>query len=200
MSDIDTTKIPGALNDGVKLYAYFSPGDFVLLQTSFESACEQFGPEASHNTVRNVTNLVGFWKEMLDKAIKAAEEGEYPPQFDITFCRGDFFLAVLVLDQILRGNSEYKPLVELREFFYERLYDPRLEQGTGAPFRRLESVLNDIRLGVRGSKAYRDTSKSQRVFLFGVILALLIPSVTTGRSGTERPSGGTDCIVFIDPR
>jgi len=156
MSDIDTTKIAGEFNDRVKLVSFLTPGDLVVLWEAFQTVCPQFDPGSS--TSRLVTNLVGFWKQMLDKAIQAAESGEYPPEFTITFCRGDFFLIVLVLDELLgwdRDDSDTfaertrEVVVELRHFFFERLHDPDREQDIGAPYRRIEAVLNDCALGTR---------------------------------------------------
>ena len=184
MSSIDTKKIPGEMNDRVKLCTYLSPGDLLVLWNSFKTACTLFSPEASTCTVRNTNNLCGFWKTMLDHATTAVEAGEYPCEFTITFCRGDFFLVVLVMDRLLNTQdtdwfteSAKKPMAELRNFFNDRLHDPTPEQGIGAPYRRQEAVMNDLYVGKETlQKPLGNASpKPQRIILFGVVLALLIP-------------------------
>jgi hypothetical protein len=90
----------------------------------------------------------------LDAAAKAAADEEYPFECTITFLRGDLALIAGVLDRILIGpqrdwftESAKKALVELHNFFNDRLYDPALEQGIGAPYRRQEALLNDRYFG-----------------------------------------------------
>ena len=39
MSSIETEKIPGEMNDRVKLCTYLSPGDLLVLWTSFKTVC-----------------------------------------------------------------------------------------------------------------------------------------------------------------
>ena len=149
---IDTKKIPGEMNDRVKLHTYLSPGDLLVLWNCFKVACTLFSPEAAADNVRIANNLCGSWKTMLDKAYELVEAGEYLCEFVITFCRGDFFFVVLVMDRLLTGSdffaeSAKQPMLELRCFFSERLYDPSLEQGTGSLYRQTESVMNDRCLG-----------------------------------------------------
>lgn len=90
----------------------------------------------------------------MDAAAKAAADEEYPFECTITFLRGDLALIAGVLDRILIGpqrdwftESAKKALVELHNFFNDRLYDPALEQGIGAPYRRQEALLNDRYFG-----------------------------------------------------
>jgi hypothetical protein len=182
LTEIDTKKIPGTLNDRVKLHSYLNPGDFLVLWNSFKVACTLFSPEAAADTVRITNNLCGFWKTMLDKACDAVEAGEYPCEFVITFCRGDFFIVVLVMDRLLTGSewfaeSAKKPMLELRRFFSERLYDPSLEQGTEGLYRQSESVMNDRYLGKETLKNPEGiiAPNPQRIILFGVVLGLLMP-------------------------
>jgi hypothetical protein len=181
-AEIDTKKIPGEMNDRVKLHTYLSPGDLLVLWNSFKVACTLFSPEAAADNVRIANNLCGFWKTMLDKAYELVEAGEYPCEFVITFCRGDFFFVVLVMDRLLTGSdffaeSAKKPMLELRAFFSERLYDPSLEQGTGNLYRQSESVINDRYLGEETLKNPEGiiSPNSQRIILFGVVLGLLMP-------------------------
>ena len=182
LAEIDTKKIPGKMNDRVKLHTYLSPGDLLVLWNSFKIACTLFSPEAAADTVRITNNLCGFWKTMLDKAYEAVEAGEYPCEFVITFCRGDFFIVVLVMDRLLNGSdwfteSAKKPMLELRRFFSERLYDPSLEQGTESLYRQRESVMNDRYLGEETLKNPEGiiSPNPQRIILFGVVLGLLMP-------------------------
>jgi hypothetical protein len=182
LAEIDTKKIPGKMNDRVKLHTYLSPGDLLVLWNSFKVACTLFSPEAAADTVRLTNNLCGFWKTMLDKAHHAVEAGEYPCEFVITFCRGDFFIVVLVLDRLLGGSdwfteSAKKPMLELRRFFSERLYDPSLEQGTESLYRQRESVINDRCLGkeILENPEGIIAPNPQRIILFGVVLGLLMP-------------------------
>jgi len=181
-AEIDTKKIPGKMNDRVKLHTYLSPGDLLVLWNSFKVACTLFSPEAAADTVRATNNLCGFWKTMLDMAYDAVEAGEYPCEFVITFCRGDFFIIVLVMDRLLTASdffaeSAKKPMLELRAFFSERLYDPGLEQGTGSLYRQSESVMNDRYLGEETLKNPEGiiSPNPQRIILFGVVLGLLMP-------------------------
>ena len=81
MSSVDTEKIPGQMNDPFKLCTFLSPGDLLVLWTSFKTACTLFSPEASPTTVRATTILCGFWKTILVQATAAAEAGEYPCAF-----------------------------------------------------------------------------------------------------------------------
>ena len=81
MSSVETKRIPGEINDRVKLFTYLSPGDLLVLWTSFKTACTLFSPEAS----ATANNLCGFWRTMLDQATTAVEGGEYPCEFTITF-------------------------------------------------------------------------------------------------------------------
>jgi hypothetical protein len=181
-AEIDTKKIPGEMNDRVKLRTYLNPGDLLVLWNSFKIACTLFSPDAAADTVRVTNNLCGFWKTMLDLARDAVEAGEYPCEFVITFCRGDFFIAVLVMDRLLNGSdwfteSAKKPMLELRRFFSERLYDPSLEQGTESLYRQKESVMNDRYLGAEILKNPEGiiSPNPQRIILFGVVLGLLMP-------------------------
>jgi hypothetical protein len=182
LAEIDTKKIPGKMNDRVKLHTYLCPGDLLVLWNSFKIACTLFSPEAAADTVRMTNNLCGFWKTMLDKANDAVEAGEYPCEFEITFCRGDFFIVVLVLDRLLSGSdwfteSAKEPMLELRRFFSERLYDPSLEQGTEKLYRQKESVMNDRYLGpeILQNPEGIISPNPQRIILFGVVLGLLMP-------------------------
>jgi hypothetical protein len=147
-------RFPGDMYDHVKLCTYLSPGDLRLLWTSFKSLCAQLDPSEPQRATRPITNLRGFWKRILDAAINAAAAGEYPFECTVTFYRGDLFLILHVLERILTGpqrdwltDPAKKALVELRNFFSDRLYDRALEQGIGAPYRRQEAVLNDFYLG-----------------------------------------------------
>jgi hypothetical protein len=90
-----------------------------------------------------------------------------------------------VLDRILIGpqrdwftESAKKALVELHNFFNDRLYDPALEQRIGAPYRRQEALLNDRYFGKKTVVKPQDivSPAPQRIILFGVVLALLIPA------------------------
>jgi hypothetical protein len=182
LTEIDTKKIPGEMNDRVKLHTYLNPGDLLVLWNSFKIACTLFSPEAAADTVRITNNLCGFWKTMLDMACDAVEAGEYPCEFVITFCRGDFFIVVLVMDRLLTGSdwfteSAKKPMLELRQFFSERLYDSSLEQGTESLFRQSESVTNDHCLGkeILENPEGIISPNPQRIILFGVVLGLLMP-------------------------
>jgi hypothetical protein len=182
LTEIDTKKIPGEMNERVKLHTYLSPEDLLVLWNSFKIACTLFSPEAAADTVRATNNLCGFWKTMLDKAYDLVEAGEYPCEFVITFCRGDFFIVVLVIDRLLTGSdwfteSAKKPMLELRRFFSERLYDPSLEQGTESLYRQSESVVNDRSLGKETLKNPEGiiSPNPQRIILFGVVLGLLMP-------------------------
>jgi hypothetical protein len=56
-AEIDTNKIPGEMNDRVKLHTYLSPGDLLVLWNSFKIACTLFSPEAAADTVRITNNL-----------------------------------------------------------------------------------------------------------------------------------------------
>jgi hypothetical protein len=184
MSSIDTTKIPGQMNDPFKLCTFLSPGDLLVLWTSFKTACTLFSPDASPTTVRATTSLCGFWKTILVQATTAAEAGEYPCEFTITFCRGDLFLILMVMDRLLNGpdrdwftESAKKPMAELANFFKDRLYDPCLEQGIGSPYRRQEAVINDLYLGKKPLLNPEGfiSPNPQRIILFGVVLGLLMP-------------------------
>jgi hypothetical protein len=182
LAEIDTKKIPGKMNDRVKLHTYLNPGDLLVLWNSFKIACTLFSPEAAADTVRVTNNLCGFWKTMLDLACQAVEAGEYPCEFVITFCRGDFLIVVLVMDRLLNGSdwfseSAKKPMLELRRFFSERLYDPSLEQGTEGLYRQEESVTNDRYLGKETLETPEGiiSPNPQRIILFGVVLGLLMP-------------------------
>jgi hypothetical protein len=184
MSSIDNTKIPGELKDHLRLCTYLSPGDLLVLWTSFKTACRLLDPKASPSFIRATTNLCGFWKTILDTATEAAESGEYPLECTIKFCRGDFFLVVLVMDRLLNTSdrdwfteSAKEPIAELRDFFKDRLYDPSLEQGIGAPYRRREAIANDLSVGKETLQKPRFVvpPNPQRIILFGVVLALLIP-------------------------
>jgi hypothetical protein len=132
--------------------SYLSPGDLLVLWNSFKIAGTLFSSEAAADTVRITNNLCGFWKTLLDKSYDAVEAGEYPCEFVITFCRGDFFIVVLVMVRLLTASNWFtesakKPMLELRRFFSERLYDPSLEQGTEGIYRQRESVMNDEDVG-----------------------------------------------------
>jgi hypothetical protein len=182
LAEIDIRKIPGEMKDRVKLHTYLSPGDLLVLWNSFKIAGTLFSPEAAADTVRITNNLCGFWKTMLDKAREAVEAGEYPCEFVITFCRGDFFMVVLVMDRLLTASdwfteSAKKPMLELRRFFSERLYDPSLEQGTGSLYRQRESVMNNHYLGreILNNPEGIISPNPQRIILFGVVLGLLMP-------------------------
>ena len=103
----------------------------------------------------------------------------------ITFLRGDLALIAGLLDGILIGpqrdwftESAKKALVELHNFFNDRLYDPALEQRIGAPYRRQEALLNDRYFGKKTVVKPQDivSRAPQRVILFGVVLALLMPT------------------------
>jgi len=171
--------------DYVKLCTYLSPGDLWLLWTSFKSFCAQLDPAELQSATRPITNLCGFWKRILDAATKAAAAEEYPFECTITFYRVDLFLILRVLERILTGpqrdwltDSAKKALGELRNFFSDRLYDPALEQGIGAPYRRQEAVLNDFYVGKKTAlKAENIASPTpQQIIVFGVVLALLMPA------------------------
>jgi hypothetical protein len=68
--------------------------------------------------------------------------------------------------------------VELHNFFNDRLYDPALEQGIGAPYRRQEALLNDRYFGKKTVVKPQDivSPAPQWIILFGVVLALLMPA------------------------
>ena len=66
MSSIETEKIPGEMNDRVKLCTYLSPGDLLVLWTSFKTVCAwRLGkrngaalPRASHGAYTNGRSAV----------------------------------------------------------------------------------------------------------------------------------------------
>jgi hypothetical protein len=86
------------------------------------------------------------------------------------------------MDRLLTASDWFtesvkKPMLELRRFFSERLYDPSLEQGTEALYRQKESVMNDRYLGKETLKNPEGiiSPNPQRIILFGVVLGLLMP-------------------------
>ena len=55
LTEIDTKKIPGEMNDRVKLHTYLSPGDLLVLWNSFKVACTLFSPEAAARPLRRLS-------------------------------------------------------------------------------------------------------------------------------------------------
>ena len=164
---MDEKRIPCDLQDQVKLCTYLSPGDLWLLWTSFKSVCGNFQPGQPASVTRPIKNLCDFWKSILNRSTEAAEAGQYPLECTIIFCRGDFLASVVVVENILLRpdrnwltESRKKALGELRRFFLDRLYDPAPEQGSGAPFRLQDALLNDLYVGKKMRKPAQNLSSS----------------------------------------
>jgi hypothetical protein len=151
---------------------------------SFSTVLSELDPGLPETTIKPFTNLNKFWLEILVGLREATSGGEIPYECTIMFARGDFYLVEGVLDKILNGperdwlpGSAKKALVELRNFFHDRLHDPDLDQTVAGPYRREEALLNDLYFGKQTAIKAEDlvSPPAHRIIVFGVLLALMMP-------------------------